>query len=271
MRLRKRLYLTLSPSEKGGFLERLFEFILIIIIILNIGAIILGSVPEIDAHYRQSLYDFEIFSVVFFTLEYAARIYSIVENARYKRPVAGRLKYMTSFLAIIDLLAFLPFYLTFLPIDLRFLRIFRLMALFRMFKIARYLQAMNIFKRVLFERKEQLILSTIFILFVLVSISSIMFYAEHEAQPKAFTSIPATMWWGVSTLTTVGYGDIVPITPLGKILGGVFSILGIGLIALPTGILSAGFYDLLQNSRRSHTCPHCGKDFVEEDENKTTY
>jgi voltage-gated potassium channel len=165
-------------------------------------------------------------------------------------------------LAIIDLLSFLPFYLVFLPLDLRFLRIFRLMGLFRMFKITRYLEAFNLVKRVLTDRKEQLLLSIVFILFVLVLISTIMFYVERGAQPEAFSSIPATMWWGVATLTTVGYGDVVPITTLGKILGGMFTITGVGLLALPAGILSSGFFEQMHSSRRTrHTCPHCGKDF----------
>lgn len=132
-----------------------------------------------------------------------------------------------------------------------------------MFKIARYLQALNVFRKVLFERREQLVLSILFILFVLVIISSIMYHVEHAAQPEAFSSIPATMWWGVATLTTVGYGDIVPMTPIGKLLGGMFAIVGIGLFALPAGILSSGFYELMHKTRSRKKCPHCGGDLDE--------
>jgi voltage-gated potassium channel len=138
------------------------------------------------------------------------------------------------------------------------------MALFRMFKIARYLYALTIFRRVLQDRKEQLVLSFIFILFILVVISFIMFYAENEAQPDKFSSIPETMWWGIATLTTVGYGDMVPITSLGKFLGGIFAIAGVGLLALPAGILSAGFFEMLHSkgtdSKHTKICPHCGKE-----------
>jgi voltage-gated potassium channel len=170
-------------------------------------------------------------------------------------------------MAIIDLLAFLPFYLGFFFMDLRFLRIFRLMALFRMFKIARYLHALNIFKQVVRVRKEQLLLSFFFILFILVIISFIMFYTEHDAQPDKFSSIPATMWWGISTLTTVGYGDMIPITNLGKFLSGLFAIAGVGLLALPVGILSSGFFAAMQNIDKKETlkCPHCGKEFHNEE------
>lgn len=176
---------------------------------------------------------------------------------------------MLTGMAIIDLLAFLPFYLIFISaffsgIDLRFFRVFRLMGLFRMFKFARYMKALDIFKRVIAERKEQLVLSIVFILFMLIIISSIMFYVERGTQPEAFSSIPATMWWGVSTLTTVGYGDIVPTTTFGKILGGMFAIIGVGLFALPAGILSSGFYEVFQQKTRKQTCPHCGKEIHSE-------
>ena len=267
MTLRRRLYLTLDPSEKGGIAERIFEIILIAIILLNILAIILSSIKEIDEKYDRYFRDFEIFSLIFFTVEYIARIYSIVEKPRYKNPINGRLRYAATPLALIDLFSFLPFYLAFLPIDLRFLRIFRLMSIFRMFKIARYLQALILFRRVLVERKEQLVLSFLFILFILVIISFIMFYVENAAQPDKFSSIPATMWWGIATLTTVGYGDMVPITDMGKFLGGIFAIAGVGLLALPAGILSSGFFELLhvdkQKERTKKKCPHCGKDLHE--------
>jgi voltage-gated potassium channel len=269
MTLRRRLYLTLEPTERGGTLERIFEYVLITIIVLNILFIVLQSVEEIGSKYEDFFLDFEIFSVIFFMLEYAARIYSIVENPNYSHPVHGRIKYVKSWIAIIDLLAFLPFFFTFY-IDLRFLRIFRLFALFRMFKIARYLHALNLFRQVLKQRKEQLVLSFFFILFILVIISFVMFYTENDAQPHKFSSIPATMWWGIETLTTVGYGDMVPITPLGKILGGFFAIAGVGLLALPAGILSSGFFELLHNNARKdednsrkkkdEKCPHCGKE-----------
>lgn len=262
--LRRRLYLTLEPTERGGTLERIFETILITTIVLNIVAIILESIPEIEAQYQEIFDHFEQYSVIFFTMEYVARLYAIVENPKYKHGIHGRLKYIKTPMAVVDLMAFLPFYLTFLPIDLRFIRIFRLMALFRMFKITRYMQAMIIFKKVIAERKEQLVLSFIFIIFILVIISFFMHLAEREAQPEKFGSIPEAMWWGMATLTTVGYGDVVPITPLGKVLGGLFAIAGVAFLALPAGILSSGFFELLHNPQsKKHTCPHCGKDFHE--------
>jgi voltage-gated potassium channel len=264
MNLRKRLYYILEPKQKGNFLERMFEIILISIISLNIIAIVLESVDYIYADYKAFFDYFELFSIFFFTTEYIARLYSIVENPHYRHPITGRLRFAITPLAVVDLLAFLPFYISLFG-SLRFLRIFRLMALFRIFKIARYMHALSIFQKVLRDRKEQLVLSFLFILFILMVISFFMFYAEHEAQPAEFTSIPATMWWGVATLTTVGYGDMVPITPLGKFLGGLFAVAGVGLLALPAGILSSGFFELLHNDKGKEEekekkyCPHCGE------------
>jgi len=270
MTLRRRLYLILDPTAKGGLWERVFEVVLITIIVVNILALVVDSVKEIDHEYATLFHKIEVFSIIFYTIEYLARLYSIVEKPGYGDPAKGRLKFIVTPMAIIDLLAFLPFYFTFLPIDLRFLRIFRLMALFRVFKIARYLQALTLFKRVLAQRKEQLVLSFVFILFVLVLISFMMFYVEREAQPDKFSSIPAAMWWGIATLTTVGYGDIVPMTPLGKFLGGVFAITSVLLLALPAGILSSGFFELMHKEpikeKDPLVCPHCGREIHDKKE-----
>ena len=265
MTFRRRLFTTLDPSVRGGWAEQLFEITLVIVIVLNIVIIMLASVGSIDLEFGEYFHQFEYFSLVFFTIEYIARVYSIVEKPEYSQPITGRLKFAATPLAIIDLLSILPLFLVFMPLDLRVLRIFRLMSLFRMFKIARYLHALSIFKRVIIERKEQLVLSFLFILFVLVIISFTMYYVERDAQPDKFSSIPATMWWGIATLTTVGYGDIVPITSLGKILGGAFAIAGVALLALPAGVLSSGFFELLHHERKKKLvrCPHCGNEFHE--------
>lgn len=265
MTFRQRVYLTLESDDKGGWRERAVELFIIVIIILNILSVIVDSVQGIRQKYDFFFYHFEMFSVWFFTVEYCFRVYCIVERPGYHDPIKGRWKFMKSPLAIIDLMAFLPFYLTFLPIpiDFVFLRIVRLMALFRMFKIARYLHALKLFRQVLTNRKEQLVLSIVFILFMLVMVSTVVFYAEHDAQPDKFSSILATMWWGISTLTTVGYGDMVPVTPLGKILGGTFALAGIGLFALPAAILSSGFFELMQRKKGPRRCPHCGQPIEE--------
>lgn len=168
-------------------------------------------------------------------------------------------------MAIVDFLAILPFFLPVFGLDMRMLRILRLFRLIRLFKIARYVKAIGLIADVFKQKKEELILSLVFTFFLLLLTSSVMYYVENNAQPDSFASIPQTMWWGISTLTTVGYGDVYPVTTLGKFFGGIISVLGIGLFALPTGILASGFASALEKSNVTdkndgNFCPHCGAD-----------
>jgi voltage-gated potassium channel len=164
-------------------------------------------------------------------------------------------------LALIDLLAILPFYLPiFVHLDLRIIRILRLFRIFRVFKLARYSESVKILSSVIKRKKEELLI-VFFVLFILLIVaSSLMYFVENDAQPNVFSSIPMAMWWCIVTLTTVGYGDIYPITVLGRILGGIIALLGIGMFALPTGILASAFAEELQKKHeRPKICPHCGK------------
>jgi voltage-gated potassium channel len=263
MLLKRRVYKLLNPLQSGTRAARMVELGLILLIFINIVAILLESVARIDSRYNHIFLLIEIVSIVIFTIEYILRVWSIDESPRYRKPVSGRLQYMFSPMAIIDVLAIIPFYLAFFPIDLRFLRIIRLFRLFRLLKIARYLKALNLIEAVLKERKEQIYLSVMFIFFLLIIVSTLMYYVENDAQPNVFSSIPASMWWGIETLTTVGYGDMLPATIYGKILGGMISVLGIGLFALPAGILSSGLTEHLQKTggtTKMKKCPHCGGD-----------
>ena len=164
-------------------------------------------------------------------------------------------------MALIDLLAILPFFLTFISLDLRFIRTLRLFRLFRVFKFVRYSNSLRLFGKVIKHKKEELIV-TATIMFVLVILtSSFIYLAEHEAQPDKFTDIPSSMWWAIVTLTTVGYGDVFPVTPLGKIFAAIIAILGIGMFALPTGILGASFVEEIDKmkAKEKASCPHCGE------------
>lgn len=264
MTQRKKVYDLLEPSVSGKRAAKIIEVLLITLIFLNIVAIILESVQEINDAYGKFFIDFENFSVIVFTIEYVARIWTAPENPKYQRRF-GRLRYGLTSMSIIDLLSIVPFYLSLLPnffaVDLRFIRLLRMFRLIRVLKIARYLKALNLMQAVFRERKEQLFLSVVFIIFLLLIVSTLMYHVEHDAQPEAFSSIPASMWWGIETLTTVGYGDLIPQTHLGKVLGGMIAILGIGLFALPAGILSSGLTDQLHktgNKRHPKKCPHCG-------------
>jgi voltage-gated potassium channel len=240
---------------------------MILLIFINIVAILLESIHEINAEYYLIFELIEKISVTIFTIEYVLRIWTAVENPRYGY---SRKTYLISGMAVVDLLSILPFFvdliLPMMNMDLRSLRIVRLFRLLRLLKIARYLKALSIMQAVLRERKEQIMVSVMFILFLLVIVSTMMYYVENDAQPELFSSIPATMWWGIETLTTVGYGDMVPISPYGKVLGGMIAILGIGLFALPAGIFSSGLTEHLHNSGKKKgekRCPHCGGEIHE--------
>ncbi|HYG04758.1 MAG TPA: ion transporter [Chryseosolibacter sp.] len=265
---RKKVFNLLEPSISGSKGAKFIEWFLIVLIFANIISIILESVKDINAVYGEFFRNLEFFSIAIFSIEYFLRIWTSVENPKYN---FSRKKYIFSGMAIIDLLSILPSHLDvilgYIPVDLLFLRMFRLMRLFRLLKIARYLKALNIMQAVLKERREQLLVSIMFILFLLVIVSTMMFYIENEAQPQQFSSIPATMWWGIATLTTVGYGDMIPLTPIGKMLGGMIAILGIGLFALPAGIFSSGLTEHMYGGRTKNNlpikrCPHCGEDLA---------
>ena len=173
------------------------------------------------------------------------------------------MRFAVSGIALIDLLAILPFYLPFVGLDLRFLRALRLIRIVRIAKVGRYYSSLNLIRDTVRARKEELVLSVAIMVLLLVVSASVMYYAEHEVQPEAFPSIPASLWWAVVTLTTVGYGDAFPVTTLGKFLASVISILGIGMFALPTGILGAGFVEEIRKRRDEvevKRCPHCGRE-----------
>lgn len=250
MGLKKKTHAMLSKS-------RIFLFSIQSLIIANLLAVMFESVASLRDGYGTFFYWFEVISVLIFTVEYLARVWST--DVGTGKPVKARLKFIFSFLGLIDLLAILPFYLPFIiTFDLRFLRIMRLVRLFRVIKIARYSKALSLIGDVLKRKKEELFL-TIFITFLLLLVaSSLMFYVEHDAQPEQFSNIFQSFWWAIATLTTIGYGDIYPVTALGKLLSAVIALLGIGLVALPTGILSAGFMDSLKKNENPKTCPHCG-------------
>lgn len=263
LHLRKLLYRVLETSAgKRRGISLVFNLVLITIITLNAIAIVLHTVPEYNQRYAQLFIDFELFSVLFFSIEYLLRVWVCVENEKYHHPVSGRLRYIVSASAIIDFLAIFPFYFSLFATDLGVVRILRLFRIFRLFRISRYSQAFRMIQRVVEEKKEELVLSLSFVVFMLIILSSVVYFVEHPAQPDKFTSIPATMWWGISAMTTVGYGDILPITPLGKLLGGISAIVGIGLFALPTGILVSGFTEQVRTRKdpSKRVCPHCGRD-----------
>ena len=265
-RIKGRIYSILETAPDDDRASRIFDVFIMTLISLNVLAVILETVDSLSSQYGDIFNTFEIFSVSVFTIEYLLRLWTCTTDSRYKSPFGGRLRYAATPMAVIDLLAILPFYLPMvIPLDLRFIRALRLFRLFRLFKMARYSNSMRLLVNVIRKRKEELII-TVFVVFILLIIAStLMYFVENESQPETFSSIPAAMWWGIVTLTTVGYGDVYPITAAGRLLGAVIAILGIGMFALPAAILGSGFVDEIQRGHRKlMICPHCGKPVDEE-------
>lgn len=221
-----------------------FDKLITYSVLLAIIHLTLETEVTIYERYKSVFIWVERILTIVFTVEYAMRIISFNKSYYQK----SFIQYVFSVDLLIDFLALLPFYLTLLPLDLRYLRTFRLLRLARIFKLTRYNTAINTVKAVVSAKKEILTISFVLIGLILYMVSALMYYVEYEAQPEVFSSIPKTMWWGVATLTTVGYGDIYPVTALGRTLGGVIAILGIGIFAIPTGIIASGFTEHVDKS-----------------------
>ena len=259
MNTRKRTWEIIEVARPGDSVSWAVDSFILFLIVTNIIAVIVGSVESIYAEYGGFLDGFETLSVAVFSIEYLARIWACKADPQYSTMFLGRLRFAMRPMPIFDLLAILPFFLPFVGIDLRMMRILRLLRFIRLAKIGRYYSSLSMIKFVFVRKKEELVLTTALMGMLLIVSSSILFFCENAAQPDKFSSIPETMWWAVATLTTVGYGDMYPITPWGKLFAGVIAILGIGMFALPTGILGAGFVEEIQKKKgTANKCPHCG-------------
>ncbi len=249
---------TLERSK--GKAGHLVQILISGLIVLNVLAVVFGTLPSIQSSFGRELEIFEVFSVVIFTLEYLARLISCSADPRYGDFPGGLFRFVRSPMSLIDILAVAPFYLPLAGFDLRALRALRLLRMLWILKLGHYYSSILLIRNVLRSRKDELMMSSVLMGTLLVISSSIMYYCENEAQPELFSSIPATMWWGVTTLTTVGYGDMCPVTVAGKVWASIISVIGIGMFALPAGILGAGFVDEIKNARSGgRICPHCGK------------
>jgi voltage-gated potassium channel len=249
---RRRLFEILEAGRSEDWLSRSVDLALIALISVNVLAVILESVPEYQQAYGMLFEKLELFSIAVFTIEYILRVWATVESDRddYRSPILGRLRYMLTPMALIDLIVIVPAYLTlFVSIDLRFLRVLRLL---RVFKLTRYSSSMSLLMNVL-AKEARTIGAALFVLLLLVIMSaSFVYIAEHAAQPEAFRSIPSSMWWAVITMTSVGYGDVTPVTAVGKLFAAIISIVSIGMVALPAGLLASGFNDALRQRREDY-------------------
>ena len=221
-------YLIDDPESKAG---RTFDLTIQALIVLSLITFMLETLPNLDAQTRRVLEIIEVITVVIFSAEYILRI--VAADKKWA--------YITSFYGLIDLLAILPFYITTGGIDLRGIRVFRLFRLFRIFKLVRYSKAVQHFRLAIKDIKEEIILYLVLTVALLFVASIGIYYFEHEAQPEQFKSVFHCMWWAISTLTTVGYGDIYPITLGGRIFTTLILLLGLGLIAVPSGLVASAF------------------------------
>ncbi len=238
---RQRIHELIEVAREDDRASQLVDMFLATLIVLNVIAFVMETVPEFAQSYGAYLHAFELFSVSVFTLEYVLRLWSCVEMPFLSRmdPTAARMRFARRPYLLIDLLAIAPFYLaTLLPFDLRILRVLRI---FRILKLTRYSPTMHTLFRVISSERRTLIGTFVLLMTLLLFISTMAYYAERVAQPDKFGSIPEAMWWAMATLTTVGYGDITPITPIGKLIGGLGMIAGIVVLALPIAIIANGF------------------------------
>jgi voltage-gated potassium channel len=247
--MRKRTFQILEIAQADDRASRRFDIFIVLLISLNILALVLESVDEIGVRYEAWFFWFEAFSVGVFSIEYLLRVWSCVEAAdkRFHQPVSGRVRFSLTPMALVDLCAILPFYLGMLfTLDLRFLRALRLL---RIFKLTRYSTALSTLLKVLRDEAQSFGAAFLILFVIMIIASSGVYLFEHKAQPEAFSNIPEAAWWSVATLTTVGYGDVTPVTIGGKIFGIVIMIIGIGMVALPAGILASAFSEELRQRR----------------------
>lgn len=261
-RIKKQVYILLHPQQGNSRWDKVLNAFLITLILLNLVAVMLETEHDIYVQYAPYFDAFDKFSVAIFTVEYLLRFWSANYEHKYKHWFWGRLKYIFSWESLIDLAAILPFFLhAIFQFDLRVLRLLRLARLLRVFRLTSYMRSTKMIADVFRNRINELLLSLILTTSLIIIAACIMYFAEHNAQPEAFKSIPDTLYWSVVTLTTTGYGDMVPKTGIGKLLTGIIMLTGVAFFALPAGIITAGF---LEESRkhRKHTvikCPHCGE------------
>ncbi|MAD30302.1 MAG: ion transporter [Flavobacteriaceae bacterium] len=224
-----------------------FDIFIYVLIIANIIAMVLESHKFIQAQFSQFFYYFELISILIFSFEYIYRIITSFKESKW----LGVKNYVFSFFGFIDLISILPFYIKqFVLLDGRFFRILRLFRLTRVFKLGRESKSLKLFIKALSAVKSELMFTLFLSILTILFSASAIYFLENKSQPEVFSSITASIWWATISLATVGYGDIVPITIWGKIFASIISLVGIGIVAIPTGIISASFVEEIINSKK---------------------
>lgn len=247
--IRESLYLQLEPPIRPGKGLTLLNKCIVTLILLSVATVVLESEPAVSRGREQLFFWIELALGLFFTVEYVLRVWVSAEDPRYANGLKGRLRYMASPSALLDLAAVLPVLLAFVGPQAYMLRMSRLLRVLRLAKLGRFSSAVNAISEAIQSRRFELLASLVFAAALLLITSTLMYLFEAELQPAQFGSIPRAMWWSVVTLTTVGYGDVVPMSAPGRVLAGATAVIGIGLIAMPTGILAAAFSDALHRHR----------------------
>ncbi|MGE0399461.1 MAG: ion transporter [Kofleriaceae bacterium] len=265
--MRRRVYEILTGPRPDDRLGRVISYALLALIAANVIASVLETDVEIRARAPELFDVFELVSVVVFTAELVLRVWSCTADPDFADGIRGRLRLLGRPMSVIDILAIAPFYIALLSpavLDLRFLRALRLLRLFRMLRIRRVASAFSTLVRVITSRRAELGVTLAFVIVATLVAAGAMFVVERGEPGTQFTSIPRAMWWGICTVTTVGYGDIVPVTAVGRFIAGIVAFVGICAIALPVGILSSGFVDEINRKNRDVTiaagvCTTCGR------------
>lgn len=255
-RIKSFVFLLLQPAVEGPCrgLSRAVDCFIMALILVSVSSVF-ALTFELPPRVTRALMMVELIAALLFTVEYVLRVWTADLLRPELPPWRARLRYLCTGMAVIDLLAILPFWMAvlpwFRPVNLMSLRTLRLLRLLRLFKLNRYIDALQAVSDVFRQRFHQLMASMFFVMVLMVIASLLMYAVEHEAQPDRFCNAFSGFWWAVATLTTVGYGDIYPITVAGRLLGAVIALLGVGMVAIPTGILSSGFMEHLNNQRRA--------------------
>ncbi len=248
---KRRVHEIIEVGASDDFISRLYDLINSLAIVVNLTVSVIETFEDLRAQYGPWLVWIEAATVAFFAVDYGLRLWTAQCLHPKLPPAKATLSYVVSFSGVVDLLSFLPYYLpVFFPSGTVAFRMFRVMRIFRLFRINAYYDSLNVITEVITSKRQQL-MSSVFIIVILMLASSLCMYSlEHEAQPEIFTNAFSGIWWSMSTLLTVGYGDIYPITPLGKLFGIAIAFLGVGMVAIPTGIISAGFVDQYSRIKR---------------------
>jgi hypothetical protein len=249
--LRQNIFALLNPTPHSYEVNKYIDYVVILAVLTSVICIILETVQEVNSVWSTEFKTLDILTVTIFSIEYVLRVYSCCEIQSYSKPIRGRMLYIFSPSALIDLLAISPFYISLIvnkSIDLRFLRIFRLT---RLLKLTRYTGTLNTLLKAVQREKYVLMAAAFMMILMIILTASLGYMFEHDTQPDKFESIPASMYWAVITLASVGYGDITPITPLGRLMTVIVSFVGIGIFAIPAGLMASSFTDQLRLDRKT--------------------